>query len=130
MPTRKPVAPLERGHARADRLHILGRTLNELRTAKQLTCEQLMAKSGVHHSSISRIENAKDGAPTIDTLSKLAAALDVPVCRLFDQSHSIPSPLHLDPEIHEVITRFRQLSAGARNEARRFLAFLGDRPAA
>ena len=110
---------------RADRLRLLGATLFDLRTHNKLTVIQLGKSSGVHHSSISRIENGSAGSPGIETLNSLAMALDVPLCRLFDKSHILPASLHADPEIQEMIVNFRQLSARARAEARRYLSFIG-----
>lgn len=54
----------------------LSKRLVEARTKKKLTQERLSELSGVSISAISRIENGK-GSATIETLCRLAAALDI-----------------------------------------------------
>lgn len=54
--------------------------LYEIRTKKGYTCEELSKKSGISGSSINNIENGVN-SPTLETLKKLAIALD---CKIKD----------------------------------------------
>ena len=59
-----------------------GSRLKELRLAKKYGVNQLALKSGVSSAQISRYENGKRKTPQIDTVKKLADALDVSVSEL------------------------------------------------
>ena len=50
-------------------------TLRELRKAKQLTLDELSAKSGVHKMTISKLENGFH-EPGLLTIKKLSVALE------------------------------------------------------
>jgi transcriptional regulator with XRE-family HTH domain len=116
------LTPIDR--AGQKRLRILGRTVYDLRTYQDLSMTELGALSGIHRSSISRIEHGKAGSPGIEILTRVATALAVPVCRLFEQSHIPPDMLHVDEEMQSVLRRFRGLSAKVRAEARTYLTNL------
>lgn len=60
-----------------------GRRVQGLRIAAGVTQEQLADEVGVTIESISNIERGIHG-PSFDNLEKLARALKVPVCRLFE----------------------------------------------
>lgn len=60
-----------------------GRRVQSLRIAAGVTQEQLADEVGVTIESISNIERGIHG-PSFDNLEKLARALKVPVCRLFE----------------------------------------------
>lgn len=53
----------------------------ELRKAKGMSQEQLASRSGVHRVTIARFETGKI-SPTLATLERLAAALDVTIDQL------------------------------------------------
>jgi len=120
----------EQRASRTARLNLLGHTVLDLRLHAKMTMLQLEARSGVHHSSISRIENGKNGSARIETLNSIAVALKVPLCRLFDRSHILPDPYHADPEVLAMVTAFRGLTAKYREEARNYLLFLNRPPIA
>ena len=56
--------------------------LSEIRNKKWISTRELAAKSGVSRSHIQRIESGESN-PTIETMCKLARALDVSVYELF-----------------------------------------------
>lgn len=60
--------------------------IKELREKKKLTQEQLSQKSGVSRTTIANLESNKEHEPMVGTLKALAAALDVPVSKLFTQN--------------------------------------------
>ena len=73
---------------------LLAARVHALRKAQALTLEQLAQASGVSRSMISQIERGAS-SPTAAVLSKLAAALQVPLAALFDMAApgQAPSPL-------------------------------------
>lgn len=64
----------------------VGENLKKLRKAKKLTLKQLSTLSGVGQSTISDIEVGKAKNPKIETLNKLADALDVNLNKLLSTS--------------------------------------------
>jgi len=68
---------------------IIGQSLRELREAKNLSREDIESRAGLFPYDVSRIENG-DTVPTIETLEKLAQALEVPVYRLFYNGEDPP----------------------------------------
>lgn len=75
---------------------LLAARVRDLRKAQGATLDQLAQRSGVSRSMISLIERGAS-SPTAAVLSKLAAALEVPLATLFDTSPADaerpPSPL-------------------------------------
>lgn len=59
-----------------------GSRLKELREEKHFGVNQLALKSGVSAAQISRFENGKRKDPQIETVKKLAKALDVSITEL------------------------------------------------
>lgn len=51
-------------------------TLKERRKALNLTQERVAARMGVRANQVSQIENGNNGNPTMDTLEKLALAVE------------------------------------------------------
>ena len=67
-------------------LNLFGSRVKELRKAKKITQEKLAELIGVEQQQICRIE--KGGCfTTMETLEKMAEALDVPVDELFNFAH-------------------------------------------
>ena len=59
--------------------------IRELREKKKLTQEQLAQMSGVSRTTIVLLENNEEHETMVGTLKSLAAALYVPVSKLFTQ---------------------------------------------
>ena len=60
----------------------LGASLREWRTRRQLTQEQLAERSGLSYKFIGEIERGR-GNPTVDTVARLANALNLAIADLF-----------------------------------------------
>lgn len=54
-----------------------------IRERRELTQEQLGWAAGLHQTAVARIESG-ERKPTLDTIFKLAAGLEVPPAELFD----------------------------------------------
>lgn len=60
--------------------------IRELREKKELTQEQLAQMSGISRMTICKLENNEESEAMVGTLKALAAALNVPVSKLFTQN--------------------------------------------
>jgi len=63
---------------------VIGNRLKELRESKQLSQGDIEKRSGLLRCYISRVENGHT-VPAIETLEKMARALEVPMYRLFHE---------------------------------------------
>ena len=68
----------------------LGQRIRELRTERHMSQEELSFKAGISPAHLGQIERALKN-PTIDTIAKIAAALDIPVTTLFTMD-SVSAP--------------------------------------
>lgn len=64
-----------------------GDRVRELRTARGLSQEELGFRAGLHRTAVSFIERAQRGA-TLDTIEKLAIALEVEAAELMPKGRS------------------------------------------
>jgi len=64
----------------------LGKRLKEIRKSKNLNAAELSQQSGVARSLISQLESGKRQSTSIDTVYRLAKALDVPVASLLAET--------------------------------------------
>lgn len=74
---------------------IIGQRIRNYRTEKRFSQEKLAEMSGCHPTYIGQIERGEKNA-TIESIEKIACAMDVPLSKLFekigeDSSDSIPS---------------------------------------
>jgi transcriptional regulator with XRE-family HTH domain len=70
---------------------VIGNRLKELRESKQLSQGDIEKRTGLLRCYISRVENGHT-VPAIDTLEKMAPALEVPMYRLFHDGE-VPASL-------------------------------------
>jgi transcriptional regulator with XRE-family HTH domain len=78
----------------------LGDRLKTLRELKGLSQGDIHKRSGLMRSYISRVENGHT-VPSIETLEKLARALEVPLYRLFFDLDQIPELPNLPERVTE-----------------------------
>ncbi len=96
-------------------MFVIGERLRALREAKRLPQSEIERRTGLLRCYISRVENGHT-IPSIETLEKLARALEVPLYLLF---YDAEKPLEL-PLIPERKTA-DEIAAGATPEEARFL---------
>ena len=65
--------------------HVLARNLRRLRRAQKMTQEQLANAAGLRQALISELESSKLDV-RIDTLNRVAMALDASMAELFDEA--------------------------------------------
>lgn len=70
----------------------LGERLRLLREAKHLSQGEVQKRTGLLRSYISRLENGHS-VPTLQTLEKLARAMEIPLYQLFPDSEEQPEKL-------------------------------------
>ena len=63
---------------------MISENLKQIRKDKKISRSELARKSGITARTIENIEYGKNKNPTIDTLKKLANALNVSVTQLLD----------------------------------------------
>jgi transcriptional regulator with XRE-family HTH domain len=67
----------------------IGPRIRQLREEKGLSQTQVEEKSGILRTSLSRYENGHQ-MPTLETLERIAATLDVPLYRFFYTDKGTP----------------------------------------
>ena len=83
----------------------IGEKIRELRQEKAMTQKQLGDKCGMADSAIRRYESNR-GNPTLDTLKRIAKALDVHVFRLLEDAENINTELF--QELYDTLARLIQ----------------------
>jgi transcriptional regulator with XRE-family HTH domain len=69
---------------------VIGDRLKELRESKELSQGDIEKRTGMFRCYISRVENGHT-VPAIETLEKMARALEVPMYQLFHDGEASPS---------------------------------------
>ena len=69
----------------------LGQRIRGLRTERHMSQEELSFKAGISPAHLGQIERALKN-PTIDTVAKIAAALDIPIADLFTMDTVATTP--------------------------------------
>ena len=68
----------------SDIARILGQRIRNYRTGKGLSQEKLAELSGCHPTYIGQLERGEKNA-TVESIEKIAAALNIPLSRLFEK---------------------------------------------
>jgi transcriptional regulator with XRE-family HTH domain len=69
----------------------VGKRLRELRGERRISIRSLAEQSGLNVNTLSLIENGKT-SPSVSTLQRLAAALEVPITAFFE-TETVPQPV-------------------------------------
>ena len=81
---------------------LIGKRIKEARQARKLSQEALSEKVSLSAKYLSSIERGKEN-PTLETLIRLADALELEASELFNYQHQKPSK-----ELKELISRFME----------------------
>src|SRR5467141_2833554 len=73
---------------------MIGNRLKELRESKQLSQGDIEKRTGLLRCYLSRVENGHT-VPAIETLEKLARAMEIPMYQLLYDGEEPPKPLNL-----------------------------------
>ena len=71
---------------------VIGERLREIRQLKSLTQGDIEKRTGLLRCYLSRVENGHT-VPSLDTLEKIARALEVPLYQIFYEGNGSPKPL-------------------------------------
>src|SRR6516165_12726022 len=93
----------------------IGRRIKQLRERKGLSQGDIEAVSGMLRAYISRVEHGHT-VPSLDTLERFAAALDVPLYQLFWEGEDVPPTPNLTPR--ETIDNLADQAGSNGTEAR------------
>src|SRR6202050_3196138 len=114
---------------------VIGDRLRALREAKSLSQGEIEARTGLLRCYISRVENGHTG-PSIETLEKMARALEVSMYQIFyDGRHKPPAmkPLKVAPgwgstgSDARTLDRFRRLLRRTSADDRKLLLFMAQK---
>ena len=70
---------------------VIGDKLKELRESKKFSQGEIEKRTGLLRCYISRVENGHT-VPSVDTLEKMARALEIPMYRLFTDDEHVKKP--------------------------------------
>ena len=90
----------------------LGKKIKKLRNKKKFSARELSERSGVARSLISQLETGKRQSTGMDTIYRLAKALDVPLAYFFpDESDSVyQAPYKYSKDYEKFFVREENLS--------------------
>jgi transcriptional regulator with XRE-family HTH domain len=103
-----------------ENIMVIGNRLKELRESKELSQGDIEKRSGLLRCYISRVENGHT-VPSVETLEKMARALEVPLYRLFHDGEAPASLRKLKPPKDEEFGR-KGAEADYFSKLRRLLA--------
>ena len=95
-----------------DIVRALSQRIRTLRYARQMSQEELVFKAGISAAHFGQIERATKN-PTVNTVGKIAAALDVPVTNLFLDAPSA------DPQQSAILGKINAHLAGMAGDEQR-----------
>jgi transcriptional regulator with XRE-family HTH domain len=98
----------------------VGDRLRQLREAKKFSQGEIEKRTGLLRCYISRVENGHT-VPALETLEKLAKALEIPLYQLFYDGEKPPKPLNLPKG-----KRSGEVVWGSRGKHARYLLKLQD----
>jgi transcriptional regulator with XRE-family HTH domain len=119
---------------------VIGERLKALREARNLSQGDIERRTGILRSYISRIENGY-AHPEIETLERLARALEVPMYQLFHEGEVAASVknLKLQPEVDQewgskssdaaYLTKLRRLLGKMKEDDRKFVLYMAQKRA-
>jgi len=100
----------------------IGTTIRALRLQKGLSQGDIEKKTGLLRCYLSRVENGHT-VPSLDTLSKIAQALDLPISHFFadDSLERQINTQELSDEELRFLTQIRRYSSGLNESDRKLL---------
>ena len=94
---------------------MIGQRIRQLRQQKNLSQGDIEETTGLLRCYVSRVENGHT-VPSLETLERFAAALNVPLYQLFYTGEDKPSMPHLTP--HKTLEELAEEEGGKGSEAR------------
>ena len=111
---------------------IIGDRLRDMREQKKLSQGDIEKRTGLLRCYISRVENGHT-IPSLDTLAKIAGAMEVPLAQFFSESPhengSKNTPQLTDDEVR-FLTQIRRYSPGLNDSDRKLVLAMVKKMAA
>lgn len=120
---------------------LIGERLRALREQKKLSQGDIEKRTGLLRCYISRVENGHT-VPSVETLEKLARAMEIPMYRLFYEGAEPPGPLDLRKSKNgresewgssgkdaKVLAQFRRILARTNEHDRKLLLHMATKMA-
>src|SRR5512146_2822854 len=108
----------------------IGETIRSFRLQKGMSQGDIEKRTGLLRCYLSRVENGHT-IPSLDTLAKIAAALDINLAQFFDErSDSTANLPHLSDEQVRFMNQIRRYSAGLNDSDRRLVLTMVKKMAA
>ena len=101
----------------------IGETIRNYRLQKSMSQGDIEKRTGLLRCYLSRVENGHT-VPSLDTLAKIATAMDVPLAQFFNENHGEnggkASP-HLAEEEVRFLTQIRRYSSSLNDSDRKLV---------
>ena len=108
----------------------IGETIRNFRLQKGMSQGDIEKRTGLLRCYLSRVENGHT-IPSLDTLAKIAAALDINLAQFFENHSEGASNLpHLSDEQIRFMNQIRRYSAGLNDSDRRLVLTMVKKMAA
>ena len=120
---------------------VIGDRLRELREEKELSQGDIEQRTGLLRCYLSRVENGHT-VPSVDTLEKIAKAMEIPLYRLFYDGEQPPKPPALPKHSvddnggwghsgkgKKMLARFRKLLSQADEKDKKLLLMIAQKMA-
>jgi transcriptional regulator with XRE-family HTH domain len=101
----------------------IGETIRNYRLQKGMSQGDIEKRTGLLRCYLSRVENGHT-IPSLDTLAKIAGAMDVPLGQFFAEQHSNGNSRNLPPLTEEEVrflTQIRRYSANLNDSDRKLV---------
>jgi transcriptional regulator with XRE-family HTH domain len=100
----------------------IGATIRDYRLEKGLSQGDIEKRTGLLRCYLSRVENGHT-IPSLDTLTKIAQALELPMAQFFSENGSAPEPAapKVSDEELRFLTQIRRYSANLNDSDRKLL---------
>lgn len=99
---------------------LLGNRIRSLRTAMGVSQEELSFKAGISAAHLGQIERAVK-KPTIETIGKIAYALDVPIVNLFESESDPAAASENSAIINKIIAQLSSMSESQQRDVLRLI---------
>ena len=107
----------------------IGETIRNFRLQKGMSQGDIEKRTGLLRCYLSRVENGHT-IPSLDTLAKIAAALDINLAQFFENHSEGASNLPLSDEQIRFMNQIRRYSAGLNDSDRRLVLTMVKKMAA
>ncbi len=110
----------------------IGETIRNLRLQKGMSQGDIEKRTGLLRCYLSRVENGHT-IPSLDTLAKIATAMDVPLAQLFADSNALDGARHtaqLSEDEVRCLTQIRRYSSTLNDSDRKLVLAMVKKMAA